>query len=80
VCVADGQSALRLGTRLGLYRNAAPRRVVVNHPVVVVPEHVLWWCGALQCKSKPFNTDANVKLRHEHNRFYATGGRDLLKD
>jgi hypothetical protein len=57
VCVADGQSALRLGARVGLHRNATSRRVVVDHAVVVVPEHVLWWCGALQRKSQPFNKD-----------------------
>ena len=47
MCVADGQPALRLGARVGLHRNAASRCVVVDHAVVVVPEHVLWWCGTL---------------------------------
>jgi hypothetical protein len=46
----------------------------------VVPEHVLWWGGTLQRKSKPFNKDANLKPRHGHNSFYATVGRILLKD
>ena len=80
MCVADGQSALCLGARLGLHRNAPSRRVVVDHAVVVIPEHVLRWCGALQRKSEPLNKDANMNPRHGHHTFYAAVERDLLKD
>jgi len=48
VCVANGETALRLGSWLRLYRDASPRCVVVDHSVVVVPEHVLRRGRALQ--------------------------------
>jgi hypothetical protein len=51
VGVANGQTTLRLGARLRLHRNAASWCIVVDHAVVVVPEHVLRWGGTLQRKS-----------------------------
>jgi hypothetical protein len=47
VGVADGETALRLGAGFRLHRNAASGCVVVDHAVVVVPEHVLRWGGTL---------------------------------
>jgi hypothetical protein len=58
VCgVVDDEAAMGLGTRLRADSDTASRCVVVDHAVVVVPEHVLWWCGTLQRKSQPFNKD-----------------------
>ena len=48
VCgVVDDEAAMSLRTRFGADSDTAPRCVVVDHAVVVVPEHVLWWCGTL---------------------------------
>jgi hypothetical protein len=51
VSVANGQAALRLQAWLRLDGDAAARRIVVDHAVVVVPEHVLRWSGTLKRKS-----------------------------
>lgn len=49
--VANGETALRLEAGLRLDGDASPRRIVVDHAVVVVPEHVLRGGGTLQRKS-----------------------------
>lgn len=46
--VVDDEATVGLGTRLGADGNTASRCVVVDHPLVVVPEHVLWWGRALK--------------------------------
>ena len=45
---SDCQPGLRPGPRLGLHGDAAARRVVVDHPLVVVPEYVLGWRWTLE--------------------------------
>lgn len=46
---ADRQARLRARSRLRLHRDAAACRVVVDHALVVVPEHVLGRRWALKC-------------------------------
>lgn len=48
VRVAYGETALGAGARNRLHRDAASRRIIVDHVLVMVPEHVLGRCGALQ--------------------------------
>lgn len=52
VGITNGEPALRLCPGKCLHADAIPGRVVVDHAVVVVPEHVLWRRGTLQCKGK----------------------------
>jgi hypothetical protein len=51
VCVSYGQTTLRLEAWLRLHCDATSRRIVVDHAIVMVPEHVLRWGGTLQRKS-----------------------------
>lgn len=44
----DDKAAVGFGPGLGADGDAAARRVVVDHPLVVVPEHILRRRGTLQ--------------------------------
>lgn len=50
VGLADGKAALGLRPRFRLHGDSTPRRVVVDHAVVMVPEHVLGRLGALKSR------------------------------
>lgn len=45
---ADGKPGLCASPRFRLYRDTSSRRIVVDHAVIVVPEHVLWGRWALE--------------------------------
>lgn len=45
---ADCEPGLRTSSGLRLHCDPASGGVVVDHAVVVVPEHVLWGCWALE--------------------------------
>lgn len=47
VSLSNGESALGFGAGFGLDGDPSSCRVVVDHAVVVVPEHVLWRLWAL---------------------------------
>lgn len=46
--LSNGESALSFGAGFGLHGDSSSSCVVVDHTVVVVPEHVLWRLRALQ--------------------------------
>lgn len=48
VRLSNGESALSFCTGFGLHGDSSSSCVVVDHTVVVVPEHVLWRLRALQ--------------------------------
>lgn len=45
---ADGEPRLRARPRFCLHRDASPGSVVVDHAVIMVPEHVLRRCWTLE--------------------------------
>lgn len=48
VRLSNGESALSFGAGFGLHGDSSSSCVVVDHAVIVVPEHVLWRLRALQ--------------------------------
>lgn len=46
--LADDEPALGAWTRCGLNGDVAPGVVVVDQPIILLPVHVLRWCGALK--------------------------------
>lgn len=46
--LAYDEPALGARPRCGLNRDVPPRVVVVDQPIVLLPVHVLRWCGALE--------------------------------
>lgn len=46
--LANDEPALGARPRCGLNRDVPPRVVVVDQPIVLLPVHVLRWCGALE--------------------------------
>jgi len=84
VCgVVDNEATVGLGARLRGYRDASPRCVVVDHVLVVVPEHVLRWGRALQPathrKSQPRVLSCGTRTRTEVGYYSAASNTSKIR-